>query len=270
MCGISRFLLLACYLFLMCPSAAKSEQPSAAPAKEFGARQTAEESAPSKSGRQKSNIAEPDEHHLPQGHSAVAPLFKDLFFRYTGRGYHNRLIRYRLFVPDDLTPPKKYPMIVWLHGRGDGGKENAKQLNHLDECIFTEPSAPGQFQFFFLAVECPPGNPLWTTSSAEADDMINVVVAAMDKTIGEYPVDASAISLAGISSGGSGVWDLAMRFPERFSAIAPMASSGGDLARKVFGRASHLGVSLGANEELPSTLIAKWSPQSKPPAAAFA
>ena len=72
-----------------------------------------------------------DEKYLATGQIAVGPLFKDLYFRYTGRGWHNRLIRYRLYVPDDLLPNKKYPMIVWLHGRGDGGNENAMQLNHL-------------------------------------------------------------------------------------------------------------------------------------------
>lgn len=204
MCRLSRLLLIAGLLCLTCSVAVRA----------------ADESSD-----------EPDEHNLPEGHATVAPLFKDLFFRYSGRGYHNRLIRYRLFVPDDLKPPKKYPMIVWLHGLGDGGDENAIQLNHLDSLVFIKPWTRGKFPFFFLAVECPLGNRSWTTSSPQADDMVNVVLAAMDKTIREYPVDTSRISVVGLSGGGTGCWELAMRAPERFCALAPMASGGGDIAR---------------------------------------
>jgi pimeloyl-ACP methyl ester carboxylesterase len=61
--------------------------------------------------------------------------------------------------------------------------------------------------------------------------MINVVTAILNQTIHDFPIDTSRISLAGISSGGAGCWELAMLAPERFSAVAPMASAGGDLAR---------------------------------------
>jgi predicted peptidase len=180
------------------------------------------------SANQTAAVVELDEKHLATGQIAVGPLFKDLHFRYTGGGWHNRLIRYRLYVPDDLLPKKKYPMIVWLHGHGDGGNENAMLLNHLDSLIFIPPWHRGQFPFFFLAVECPPDNPLWTSSDSNKEDMNNVVLAAMDKVIAEYPIDLARISLAGLSSGGTGAWDLAARAPQRFSCLAPMASSGGN------------------------------------------
>ena len=61
--------------------------------------------------------------------------------------------------------------------------------------------------------------------------MLNVVTAILDQTIHDFPVDTSRISLVGISSGGAGCLELAMRAPKRFSAVAPMASAGGDLAR---------------------------------------
>ena len=85
--------------------------------------------------------------------------------------------------------------------------------------------------FFFLAVQCPDDNHVWTTSSDKADDMVNVVLPIMDKTLGDFPIDRDRVLLAGISSGGDGCWELAMRAPERFAAVAPMAAGNPDVTR---------------------------------------
>ncbi len=156
-----------------------------------------------------------------------ACTFVDLSFRYTGRGYHDKLFHYRLFVPVISSPAQRFPLIVWLHGYGDAGNDNSRQLKHLDTCIF-QAHLHESFPVFLLAVPCPKENPTWTTSDSDADDMANVALAILDKTLHDYPIDVSRISVAGVSSGGTGCWDLVMRSPERFSAVAPMASAGGD------------------------------------------
>jgi pimeloyl-ACP methyl ester carboxylesterase len=162
------------------------------------------------------------------------PLLLRLFFRYTGRGYHDKLIHYRLFVPVIANSAQKSPMIVWLHGLGDGGDDNESHLRYFESIIFRPPWRRERYPFFLLAVECPSGNRNWTTNSKNfnnADDMINVVLAVMEQTIHDYPIDRSRISLAGISSGGAGAWNLALRAPDRFSAVAPMACGGCESSR---------------------------------------
>lgn len=62
--------------------------------------------------------------------------------------------------------------------------------------------------------------------------MLNVVMAALENTLQENPaIDPSRISLIGVSAGGSGCWELAMRHPEKFSCVAPTGSGGGDNSR---------------------------------------
>lgn len=169
----------------------------------------------------------------PGSPEAVLPLFAISSYRYTGGGYHDKLIRYCLFIPDNTNPPKKLPLIVWLHGHGEAGQDNVRHLMHLGACVFIKPSlGRKRFPFFFLAVQCPADNPDWTTTSeSAADDMVNVVLAILDKTVKVFPVDSTRISLAGVSGGGTGCWELAMRAPGRFSAVAPLGSGGGDLSR---------------------------------------
>jgi len=41
-----------------------------------------------------------------------------------------------------------------------------------------------------------------------------------------YPIDPSRIYLMGISMGGYGTWDLAMRTPQRFAAAVPICGGG--------------------------------------------
>lgn len=153
-----------------------------------------------------------------------AAMFRELSFRYTGRGYHGRLFRYRLFVPDISDPSKKFPLVIWLHGYDQGGDDNIDQLLHLDVFVFQKPWQKARFPFLMLAVQCPSDNRDWTTRDANADDMINVVNAALDKTIHDFPIDTARISVAGISSGGGGAWALGLRYADRFSALAPMSS----------------------------------------------
>jgi hypothetical protein len=64
-----------------------------------------------------------------------------------------------------------------------------------------------------------------------ADDMITVVFNVLQKTMQEYAVDPDRVCLSGVSSGGTGCWEMAMRYPESFSAVVPLSSAGGDNAR---------------------------------------
>jgi predicted peptidase len=53
----------------------------------------------------------------------------------------------------------------------------------------------------------------------------------LHKVMQDYPVDADRICLAGVSTGGSACWEMAMRYPDMFAAVVPMASWGGDMSR---------------------------------------
>ena len=71
---------------------------------------------------------------------AFLALFSDLNFSYTGRGYKEREFRYRLFVPSPASgegsEKKKWPLLLWLHGKGESGDDNQSQLRRLGWLIF--------------------------------------------------------------------------------------------------------------------------------------
>jgi poly(3-hydroxybutyrate) depolymerase len=159
-------------------------------------------------------------------------LFTPLEYRYSGGGYEERLFKYRLYVPDATT--ERMPLVVWLHGVGEAGHDNVNQLRWLERLVFRRSWKERDYPFFLLAVQCPLDNSAWTRNGARAagdDDMIDVARAVMEETLRSYPIDPERVYLAGISSGGSGCWEFAARYPEYFAAVAPMASGGGDRSR---------------------------------------
>jgi poly(3-hydroxybutyrate) depolymerase len=134
--------------------------------------------------------------------------------------HEKHLFYYRLFVPHPLETGRRYPLLVWLHGLGANGDDNQKQVG---EAGFWLNLADGSY--FILMLQCPPKDPAWSSIN------IDVTVDILKKTIYEKPVDIDRIYLAGLSSGGNGCWGMAMRYPELFAAVVPMASSGGDVSR---------------------------------------
>jgi predicted peptidase len=158
---------------------------------------------------------------------AFLDLLTEKVFRYTGGGYQDREFRYRLFVPEGVDGREQFPLVVWLHGFGEAGNDNASQLHYLDKLIFQPPRRREYFPFFLLAVQCPKDNPRWTTDSADADDMLNVALAILNETCDSYhAIDLKRLSVTGISSGGAACWEFAAREPNRFAALAPISTTG--------------------------------------------
>ena len=50
---------------------------------------------------------------------------------YTGGEYKEEVFHYRLLKPAKIEEGKKYPVIFFLHGAGERGDDNAKQLVHF-------------------------------------------------------------------------------------------------------------------------------------------
>jgi poly(3-hydroxybutyrate) depolymerase len=143
-----------------------------------------------------------------------------------GKGFiHKTLVRnghkrvYAVFVPLNYDPNQKYPMIVFLHGVGEGGSD-AKANLRVGLAPFVADRA-NSFPFICLF---PQSTGDWNENSSNAEDAI----AAIDEVSKAYSVDTDRISLTGLSTGGYGTWAIGAKYKSKFAALVPMGSSAAD------------------------------------------
>jgi lysophospholipase L1-like esterase/poly(3-hydroxybutyrate) depolymerase len=140
---------------------------------------------------------------------------------------------YRLLRPVNIEPGKKYPLVVFLHGAGEVGSDNALQLKH-GAPTFAKPDAREKFPCFVFAPQCPKGKKWvdwdWLTpgnsAPAEPAPVMKLVIEAEKAIEAEFGIDADRIYVTGLSMGGAGTWDLITRYPDKFAAAVPVCGGG--------------------------------------------
>ncbi len=126
-------------------------------------------------------------------------------------------LNYLFFMPRDTSAVVngKYPLIISLHGIGDGGTELWRVKNEGLPKIL---DGKNTFPFIVVSPQCPS-----TTEWYYNDGVQAKVNKLIDSVIARYPVDVNRIYLTGLSMGGIGTLDLAIRYPNRFAALLPCA-----------------------------------------------
>lgn len=146
-------------------------------------------------------------------------------------------VPYRLLLPAGYDPKKTYPMIVMLHGKGERGSDNAKQLGNGIE-TFATPALHAKLPAIVVVPQCPEDDKWTTMSSTFAAGQQKLLpyptpisraalelVADLQKRHG---VDGKRTSILGISMGAFGAMDWLARKPDMFGAVVAM-SGGGDI-----------------------------------------
>ena len=122
--------------------------------------------------------------------------------------------KYQVFVPEDWTKKKKWPVILFLHGAGERGNDG---LIQTEVGIGT---AIRRYRDRFPAIIVMPQchKNVWWSESAMAD----MVMAALAQAQKEFHGDPARTYLTGLSMGGYGTWNLAGEFPGKFAAVVPI------------------------------------------------
>lgn len=125
-------------------------------------------------------------------------------------------LSYLLYLPEAYgkDPQQKWPLILYLHGLYSQGTDLSliereplpKQLKTQADfsAIVVSPQGSGEYEF-------------WSE-----DDMVDKVMTLLDEIQAAYAVDSQRIYLTGPNIGGNGVWDISLRYPERFAALVPV------------------------------------------------
>lgn len=136
-------------------------------------------------------------------------------------------LKYRLMLPKGYSADGKtaYPLVLFLHGAGERGDDNAAQLKHGARQFATDANRE-KYPAIVVAPQCPQGT-FWT----KLDSLNRGLLAEIQK---DYRVDTSRVYVTGLSMGGFGTWSLITGAPDLFAAAAPVCGGGDEkLAGKI-------------------------------------
>ena len=132
--------------------------------------------------------------------------------------------------------PGATPVLLFLHGAGERGSDNAKQLYHGAAEVISWCERNKQ-KVLLLFPQCPEEqqwvNTPWGDLShtlPEKSEAMGLALELLEKEISRAGADRSRIYISGISMGGYGTWDAVSRFPELFAAAFPVCG-GADTAQ---------------------------------------
>jgi dienelactone hydrolase len=126
---------------------------------------------------------------------------------------HGIAYRFQVYLPEDWRRDdgKQWPIILFLHGRGERGTEGMWQTQiGIAEAVRNHPD---RWPFVIVMPQCPQ-NAHWTDPA-----MLDLAMAALDRESAEFHGDPARTYLTGLSMGGYGAWELARLHPHRWAAI---------------------------------------------------
>jgi predicted peptidase len=145
-------------------------------------------------------------------------------------------LQYRLLKPLGHDPKQKYPLVLFLHGAGERGDDNRKQLLHggrnfaheamrrRHPAVVVFPQCSADKRWVEVAWD---GEHHTASKASKAPSVtMHAVLALVDALREEFPIDERRIYGVGLSMGGFGIWDILQRKPTLLAAAISICGGG--------------------------------------------
>lgn len=143
---------------------------------------------------------------------------------------------YRLFKVKNPVAGTKYPLILFLHGAGERGDDNGKQLMaNAGATAWATDAHQTKHPAYVIAPQCPADKQWvdtdWTkgsysTTTVAISNQLTTALEIADAVAKEFDTDPARQYITGLSMGGYGTWDAILRNPTRFAAAIPVCGAG--------------------------------------------
>lgn len=184
-------------------------------------------------------------------------------FSYENHIVSEDTLNYRLLLPKNFDESKQYPLVLFLHGAGERGSDNNKQLVH-GSSLFLNEKARDSFPAILIFPQCPETdywskvevdrstNPIGLNFKYEngATNSMELVMDLMDEMIAKTYVNKKQVYAMGLSMGGMGTFEIISRKPEMFAAAIPICGGGDPESVTEYAKTTHLWVFHGAKDNV--------------------
>lgn len=140
--------------------------------------------------------------------------------------------------PENYDETKQYPLIIFLHGAGERGRDNEKQLTHGKDFLLQ--NTQKKYPAIVVAPQCPEYSywsnvkinslnkerPFFFDSSDKATPAMEALTVLINDWISSGKVDSKQVYVGGLSMGGMGTFELLWRMPNVFAAAFPICGGG--------------------------------------------
>lgn len=152
------------------------------------------------------------------------------------------VLPYQVSFPENYDETKKYPLLVFLHGAGERGNDNERQLTHGKDFLLQ--NTQNKYPAIVITPQCP-SNTYWANvkrhsigekttftygESVTPTAAMELLVPLINDWLSSGKVDLSRVYVGGLSMGGMGTFELLWRMPNTFAAAFPICG-GGDLSK---------------------------------------
>ncbi|CAN0603614.1 unnamed protein product, partial [Ectocarpus sp. 12 AP-2014] len=146
---------------------------------------------------------------------------------------------YRMLYPENFDTEKTYPLILFLHGAGERGNDNQKQLTH-GSVLFLDQNNRTKFPAIVIMPQCPKDD-YWAQVNVDRSNYpvqldfqfkkgptkaMDLVLQLLENYEKEDFVDKNKTYVMGLSMGGMGTYELLARQPDRFAAAIAICGAG--------------------------------------------
>ena len=163
--------------------------------------------------------------------------------------------------PQSLESSKKYPLVVFLHGAGERGSDNTKQLAHGSELFY---KIRDSFPAIVIFPQCPE-NDYWSNVTVDRSNMpmslkfpsdgaptksMALVMQLVEDLLAKPDVDKNQIYVGGLSMGGMGTFEILYRKPEVFAAAFAICGAGNPETTEIYAKTVPMWIFHGANDDV--------------------
>ncbi len=142
---------------------------------------------------------------------------------------------YRTLYPKNFDPTKSYPLVLFLHGSGERGHDNKKQLTHGAD-MFLQEAHRSTFPAVVIFPQCPEEG-YWSSVhvdrstnphtydfdySREMTQSLRLILHLIEHLTTKPYIDDQRIYVMGLSMGGMGTFEAVFRRPDLFAAAVPI------------------------------------------------
>lgn len=167
--------------------------------------------------------------------SSFAQQFQSASFTIVGNS-----LPYRIMFPKDYDESKKYPLLIFLHGAGERGNDNQKQLALGEQFLINNFYSTNSS--IVIVPQCPQTS-YWANCkrheiagkmsfafgiTEEPTEAMKTLIYLIDDWLASGKINTSKVYVGGLSMGGMGTFELLWRKPNTFAAAFPICG-GADL-----------------------------------------